>query len=327
MAGENGIPLGIRFANELRRQSEAGGGNGSLRLGRLLVEDMLVAPAKAGASAFYGVSHAVRDAVGLEHSGAAGRFVAGAKEARDAVVGTWGVLKDKSAADKFRDMGKFGKDVGAKVVDTAKKDPVRLLATAIEVVAPIKGGALAKELRGDARAAKLGAAPPHISASPATCDAAPPSAPVVAKKIATADVWDLGPKKAIEKPKPLTAVLPSAPAEKVHPKNILAWKTGGPKGSNEGGFYTSADGVNRYVKFYDDPAQAHGELLANAMYRELGIEAPEAIVFEHEGKHVYASKLLEGKTLDEVGVTQENAREFFNGFAATFSSPTGMLLA
>ena len=45
-------------------------------------------------------------------------------------------------------------------------------------------------------------------------------------------------------------------------------------GSNPGGLFEGADGVRRYVKFYDDPAQAYGEAVANRAYRELGLDAP-----------------------------------------------------
>lgn len=45
-------------------------------------------------------------------------------------------------------------------------------------------------------------------------------------------------------------------------------------GSNPGGLFEGADGRRRYVKFYDDPAQAYGEAVANRAYRELGIDAP-----------------------------------------------------
>ncbi len=45
-------------------------------------------------------------------------------------------------------------------------------------------------------------------------------------------------------------------------------------GSNPGGLYEGTDGIRRYVKFYQDPAQAYGEAVANRTYRELGIDAP-----------------------------------------------------
>jgi SPP1 gp7 family putative phage head morphogenesis protein len=97
---------------------------------------------------------------------------------------------------------------------------------------------------------------------------------------------------------------------------ILHQKTGEARGSNSGGFYTGSDGVKRYVKWYDDPTQAHSEHLANSIYRELGLEAPESQVFVKDGKVGYASKLFEGgKTLKELGGPNEaQAKEFMKGF-------------
>ena len=98
---------------------------------------------------------------------------------------------------------------------------------------------------------------------------------------------------------------------------ILGTKTGGPGGSNEGGFYTGTDGVKRYVKFYKDPSQAEGEHLANNIYRDLGHGAPVSNVFEHDGKLAYASDIIhDAKTLGEVGVTKARAQEAMKGFVA-----------
>lgn len=124
-------------------------------------------------------------------------------------------------------------------------------------------------------------------------------------------------------PKPVPAPVPPPPpppaplAKPVDPANILHNKYGAAQGSNEGGFYEGADGVKRYVKFYKDEAQAHGEVLANALYKALGHEAPEAVTWKDpSGKQVYAAKLLDGQTLGSAGVTKTNAKEFFKGFAA-----------
>ena len=75
---------------------------------------------------------------------------------------------------------------------------------------------------------------------------------------------------------------------------IMAKKTGGPKGSNQGGFYTGTDGVKRYVKFYRNPEQGVCEHVSNKIYRDLGIEAPDSELFMTEdGKQAYASKIIE----------------------------------
>jgi hypothetical protein len=111
--------------------------------------------------------------------------------------------------------------------------------------------------------------------------------------------------KEIEKPKELTAV------------DVLDVKVANAKGSNEGGFYMGRDGVQRYVKFYDDPSQAYSEHLSNQIYRDLGFEAPESTTFEHDGKRAYASNIVDGlKTVKDAGLTEDVAKKVMKGFAA-----------
>ena len=98
-------------------------------------------------------------------------------------------------------------------------------------------------------------------------------------------------------------------------ENILGTKLAGPGGSNAGGIYLGKDGVERYVKFYDDPSQAHGEHLANQIYKDLGHDAPVSTTFEHEGKTAYASVIVKGvQTLGDAGLTKERARDAMKGF-------------
>jgi hypothetical protein len=107
-----------------------------------------------------------------------------------------------------------------------------------------------------------------------------------------------------------------APEPKAVAADVLHEKVGEAAGSNKGGFFIGKDGVKRYVKFYDDRAQATGEHLANAIYRDLGIGAPRSQLFEHEGKLAYASEILEGQTLAKHGLTKDVAEKFMQGFAA-----------
>jgi hypothetical protein len=77
---------------------------------------------------------------------------------------------------------------------------------------------------------------------------------------------------------------------------IMAKKTGGPQGSNQGGFYTGSDGVKRYVKFYRDPSQGVSEHISNKIYNDLGITAPKSELFKTEdGKMAYASEIIENE--------------------------------
>jgi exoenzyme T len=63
----------------------------------------------------------------------------------------------------------------------------------------------------------------------------------------------------------------------IAPGDALVEKTGDATGSNTGGvsgFWTGKDGTKLYVKEYDNKAQAIGEVIANEIYRRLGISSP-----------------------------------------------------
>lgn len=72
--------------------------------------------------------------------------------------------------------------------------------------------------------------------------------------------------------------------------NILYKKLQNSTGTTAGGVYQGIDGIRRYVKFYDDPVKSMGEVLANNLYHDLGIEAPESQYFDAgSGKTAFAS--------------------------------------
>lgn len=100
--------------------------------------------------------------------------------------------------------------------------------------------------------------------------------------------------------------------------NPIAEKIGAAKGSNEGGFYRGSDGVERYVKFYEDASQAHIENLTNTLYRELKLGAAKSMTFTTpDGKIAYASEIIpDVVTLGDKGVTKERALQALEGFAA-----------
>lgn len=135
---------------------------------------------------------------------------------------------------------------------------------------------------------------------------------------------------AAEKQKAQTAAIAQAAKQpgKPTPKttalslsDVTATKVGAQGGSNEGGFYVGKDGVKRYVKLYSDPAQAHGEVLANQLYRDLGFGSPSAVAIPgaktSDGRPAvaYASTAVSGQPLG-LGPSKAQAREFFKGFAA-----------
>jgi len=100
-------------------------------------------------------------------------------------------------------------------------------------------------------------------------------------------------------------------------RSIMFRKVGDAKGSNLGGFYEGIDGQKRYVKMYNDPAQAWNEHLTNSIYRELGFNAPGSQVFEYEGKLYYASDIVENvEQLKNKNLTSKLARKVLDGFAA-----------
>lgn len=127
---------------------------------------------------------------------------------------------------------------------------------------------------------------------------------------------DLGPKLA-KHPELLDRKY--APPVKSVATTVLGTRTGKAQGSNSlgsSGFWKGTDGVDRYVKEYADPAQAHAEHLANNIYNDLGVKAPESMVFEHQGKTLYASKILEGGKQLGLSPSKSDAVAVARGFAA-----------
>ena len=98
----------------------------------------------------------------------------------------------------------------------------------------------------------------------------------------------------------------------------------GQKGSNEGGLYTGIDGINRYAKIYNDPAQAYGENLANIIYNATSTDAPRGMMFTaNDGRIGYASEWISGAVnfAKQSDMTKEQARKVLEAF------PTDVLLA
>lgn len=97
---------------------------------------------------------------------------------------------------------------------------------------------------------------------------------------------------------------------------ILANKVGFKAGSNEGGFYLGSDGVERYVKFYQDEAQSWGEHLAALIYRDLSLGAPETQTFSYHGKQVFASHIIQNTNLLRYDLNKATAFKVLEGFVA-----------
>jgi hypothetical protein len=91
-------------------------------------------------------------------------------------------------------------------------------------------------------------------------------------------------------------------------------------GTNEGGIYKGKDGLARYVKFYQDGNMAECEALADDLYNRLGITAPDAEYFEHNGKSAFAALMMPVEEdlatyVKKKGMTKEIAMQIVQGFA------------
>ena len=103
--------------------------------------------------------------------------------------------------------------------------------------------------------------------------------------------------------------------------DLMKTKVGGQLGSNEGGTYKGADGVERYIKHYKDPIQAASEHLTAHIYKDLGHQPPTTELFTHAGKQSIASEIIPGQKLDQATgynvmpeFGKQVAREFMKGF-------------
>jgi SPP1 gp7 family putative phage head morphogenesis protein len=85
-------------------------------------------------------------------------------------------------------------------------------------------------------------------------------------------------------------------------ENILFHQIGQQAGSNPGGKYLGMDGVERYVKFYDNPERSMVELIANSIYEANGINVPKALIFDHGAKKAFATEIIESnQTIASMG--------------------------
>jgi hypothetical protein len=137
------------------------------------------------------------------------------------------------------------------------------------------------------------------------------AAVAIAKKLNPALVPPKKPKKV--KPAPVEQPVRS----QLTAEQLMETWVEGQKGSNEGGVYLGSDGVKRYVKVYSDQAQAIGEHVANRVYSEMRLGALQSQVARGpDGKWIYASEIVEGKTLQELGLTKGRARQVAEGLVA-----------
>jgi len=116
------------------------------------------------------------------------------------------------------------------------------------------------------------------------------------------------------------AVLPQSlhgPAPAVDLEALVKKQVGPQGGSNPGGLFEAPDGSKWYVKFYPDAKQAQGEMLANRIYNDLGIGAPQSVSgVLADGRQVFASKYLDDVkgTVGNLGMTKDRADQILDGF-------------
>jgi hypothetical protein len=136
-------------------------------------------------------------------------------------------------------------------------------------------------------------------------------------------IVDILPPKPTFTPPPIKPPAPSPTiqslTEQTPEEKFIMHKQVGPQaGSNPGGMYEDMDGKKWYVKLYAEEGQGIGEHVSNAIYRRLGVGAPESKLFKQaNGKTAFASKVLENEgTIEKVGLTKERADKILDGFAA-----------
>jgi hypothetical protein len=99
------------------------------------------------------------------------------------------------------------------------------------------------------------------------------------------------------------------------PQDVLHKRESDALGTNDGGWFSGSDGQRRYVKFYDDPAQANSEHLANLVYRGVGLNAPTSRLYQAGKGVMYASDEVPGEMVGE-NPSQQDALSLLRGFAA-----------
>lgn len=101
----------------------------------------------------------------------------------------------------------------------------------------------------------------------------------------------------------LTTPSKAAPANSlydIHPDEVKQFKQeSGPLGSNPGGLYRDPEGQQWYIKTPQTRDHAMNEKLASELYKLAGVPTAEVNLTELKGKPAVASKIIEGRQLNE----------------------------
>lgn len=117
------------------------------------------------------------------------------------------------------------------------------------------------------------------------------------------------------KPKPKAAPVQSDPEPAKDIESMDSWQqTGGQGGSNPGGKFKDADGVEWYCKFPGDEDMAKAEVTAAKLYSALGLQAQDAKLITKGGKLGIASRWVDVKKASAAEL--KKAPGVIEGFAA-----------
>jgi DNA polymerase III epsilon subunit-like protein len=102
--------------------------------------------------------------------------------------------------------------------------------------------------------------------------------------------------------------------------DVSDWrKTGGQAGSNEGGFYEDADGNAYYVKVPKSQSHADNEVLASALYEELGVPSAQVRTGDNNGDLRVVSKIVDGSRPDFADRVRSGDAEYLDKLRADFA--------
>lgn len=131
----------------------------------------------------------------------------------------------------------------------------------------------------------------------------------------------------VTRPVPMAAPRPAPPPMVKKPKKLitpdgpieadLLSQVGGQMGSVPGALYQDLDGEKWYIKTPSSPGHAYDELVANRIYRKLGIEVPELRLATRNGQVSIASKWVDGLTQNKIALTTGKVPDdVIDGFGA-----------
>ena len=102
--------------------------------------------------------------------------------------------------------------------------------------------------------------------------------------------------------------------------DVSDWrKTGGQAGSNEGGLYEDADGNAYYVKVPKSQSHADNEVLASALYEELGVPSAQVRTGDNNGDLRVVSKIVDGSRPDFADRVRSGDAEYLDKLRADFA--------